>query len=287
MPPLKRAVATALLLAHPEKTDVGFLDGVRDYLNHHGIAVLEHHYGDNAITPPPAPRPDVALSLGGDGTLLFCAQLVAAHDIPILAVNLGTFGFITEVSKNEWIDAFERYCSGDLGISERLMLHATVTRDGDQIGGWTGLNDAVISAGGTPKIARLGVKLSGTRVGQYGADGLIFATPTGSTAYSMAAGGPILHPEMNAFIVNPVSPFTLANRPIVIPDSETVEVEVEGEQRTDIILSVDGALVTTLLAGDRVGLRRSPATTKIIRSDKRNFYEVLRSKFGWAGAPNA
>ena len=285
---VKRPITSVLLLAHPEKTEAAFLREVREYFHSQQIKLIEHPYPlDGEAQPLPVPLPDVALSLGGDGTLLFCARVVSAHGIPILAVNLGTFGFVTEVSKIEWKDALEAYRDGKLGISRRVMLQARLLRKGREPSVFTGLNDAVISAGGAPKIARLGVRLSGTAVGHYRADGLIFATPTGSTAYSMAAGGPILHPEMEAFIVNPVCPFTLANRPIVIPDSETVEVEVEDPQRTEIILSIDGEVVSALLPGDVVSLRRSPAVTSIIRSDRRNFYEVLRAKFGWAGGPDA
>ena len=145
-------------------------------------------------------------------------------------------------------------------------------------------NDLVLSE---LKITRLQVTLSGTAVGQYRADGVILSTPTGSTAYSMAAGGPILHPEMQALVLNPVCPFTLSNRPLVVPADEVVEITVEEPQRTEVMLTVDGQESLPLQPGDRVVLKRYEYSALIIQSDRRNFYEVLRNKLHWAGEPSA
>jgi NAD+ kinase len=150
-----------------------------------------------------------------------------------------------------------------------------------------GLNDAVVRAGDFARVIALRVHLSHTYVARYRADGLIVATPTGSTAYSMSAGGPILHPEMDAFVLNPICPFTLSNRPIVIPADETFELEVEETQRTQIVLVVDGQEVFDLQPKDRVVFCKSDKHSLIIQSDKRNFYEVLRSKLNWAEEPHA
>jgi len=230
---------------------------------------------------------DLAITLGGDGTLLYGARCLAGRDVPILAVNLGDFGFITEISSSEWADVLTNYLEGRLGVSRRIMFDAQLQRGEKRLQSFSGLNDAVVRAGDFARIISLRVHLSNTYVARYRADGLIVATPTGSTAYSMSAGGPILHPEMDAFILNPICPFTLSNRPIVIPGEEICVLEVEATQRTEIVLVIDGQEVCGLKPKDRVLFNKSAKTTLIIQSNKRNFYEVLRSKLNWAGEPNA
>jgi NAD+ kinase len=230
---------------------------------------------------------DFAFSLGGDGTVLYASRLLESRGIPILAVNLGRFGFLTEISGDEWSDAFNGYRCGDLGLSRRIMLKVMVERDGKKIESVSGLNDAVISANGISKIVELGLTLNRTDLGRYRADGIIIATPTGSTAYSVAAGGPILDPEMEAIIINPICPFTLSNRPIVVSGNDVVRIDVRDNQRANVILSIDGQEVFPLQAGDTVILEKSHSKTLLVRSDRRNFYEVLRSKLNWSGGPDA
>lgn len=277
-------VGRALLVHKPGNPDAEFVDEVAACLRRSSIQVRRLEADAQATCGEP---PDIALSLGGDGTLLNCARIVAELETPILPINLGTLGFITEIAKPEWREAFERYRNGRLAVSPRLMVAATVIRAGLEVARLPGLNDAVISTGGTPKITRLQVALSGTVVGRYRADGVILSTPTGSTAYSMAAGGPILHPEMQALVLNPVCPFTLSNRPLVVPADEVVEITVEEPQRTEVMLTVDGQESLPLQPGDRVVLRRYEYSALIIQSDRRNFYEVLRHKLHWAGEPGA
>ena len=230
---------------------------------------------------------DLAVSLGGDGTLLACARMVAERGVPILAVNMGDFGFITEVSRSELFDAWEKFLSGRIGTSERLMFSASVVREGAEVAAFTGLNDAVISTLGISRMIRLKVFLSDISVGRYRADGVIVATPTGSTAYSMAAGGPILYPEMDAFIITPICPFTLSNRPTVVPATEILRIEVEDPQKTEVALTVDGQETFGLLPRDVVFVRQAAYKALIVRSDKRSFYEVMRMKLNWSGEPNA
>jgi NAD+ kinase len=240
--------------------------------------------------PPCEPRVnnvDLAFSLGGDGTVLYSARVLSPHHIPVFAVNIGDFGFITEVSKNEWISAFEKYVDGKLGISQRLMLKARVIRNGKTAAEFSGMNDAVISAAGISKIVRLQVALSKTPIGKYRADGIIVATPTGSTAYSAAAGGPILDPELEALIINPICPFTLSNRPLVVHADEIINVEVDENQRAEVIMTVDGQVGFHLMPKDKIIISRMEEKALIIRSDKRNFFEVLRSKLSWSGGPYA
>lgn len=265
------------------RATVPILQEIDAYFEKKGITLV-HHFSDRV--PTRLKDVNLVISLGGDGTLLLCARAVAERGIPILAVNTGTFGFITEISSHEWMQAYERYVEGELGLSPRIMIRADVVRNGDVVDSRNGLNDAVITSRGVSRLIGLRLYLSGSYAGRYRADGVIIATPTGSTAYSMGAGGPILHPEMEAFILNPICPFTLSNRPLVVPADETVEMEVEETRRAEVLLAVDGSTPIPLEAGDRVVYGKLPVKSLIIRSDKRNFYEVLRSKLNWSGEPN-
>ncbi|MEJ2665197.1 MAG: NAD(+)/NADH kinase [Spirochaetia bacterium] len=243
----------------------------------------------NTRTPAKIPldEVDLALSVGGDGTLLYCSQLVAGRDIPVLAVNLGTFGFISEVSRNEWQEVFEKYINEEISVSPRIMLDVTVVRADSEIGIFSGLNDGVIISSGIARLVELDAYLSKTYIGRYRADGIIIATPTGSTAYSLSAGRPILHPEMEAFIICPICPFSLAHRPLVVPAKEYLEIVLQEKQRTTLNLTVDGQELFELQPGDSVIFKKSRHYAHILNSDKRNFYEVLRSKLNWSGEPNA
>jgi len=230
---------------------------------------------------------DLAVSLGGDGTLLSCARLVADRGVPILAVNLGGIGFITEVGRDALLGACEDFVAGATSFRDRRMLAVSVRRGAAEVASFTGLNDAVVATTGISRMIRLKVRLSDTPVGRYRADGVIVATPTGSTAYSMAAGGPIVYPEMEAFILTPICPFTLGNRPTVVPATELLEIDVEEGQKTGVALTVDGQETVPLQPGDRVAISRAPRKALIVRSQHRGFYEVLRTKLHWAGEPNA
>lgn len=284
---MRLEIRKVLLVVNLEKDDAESLaEDIRTHLEANDIEVVVFGFRGKPAQPH-LDSFDLAISLGGDGTVLFSSRILSAKNIPILAVNLGDFGFITEVSKNEWLDAFEKYRSGLLDVGERILLSVTVVRDGQEIGHFTGLNDAVVSGAGISKIVRLQVSLSDVELGRYRADGIIVATPTGSTAYSAAAGGPILYPELDAMIINPICPFTLSHRPIVVPGSERICIDIESVQRTKVILTVDGQTVTPLLPKDTVRIERSPVLARIIRSSKRTFYEVLRSKLNWSGGSDA
>jgi len=283
----RREIRKVLLVINSLKTDVGSVArSIDDFVRSRGGETVAVDFA-GPVDPASLEGVDLAVSLGGDGTLLACARMVAERSVPILAVNMGDFGFITEVSRSELFDAWEKFLSGRLGTSERLMFSATVRRDDAEIASFTGLNDAVISTLGISRMIRLKVFLSDTAVGRYRADGVIVATPTGSTAYSMAAGGPIVYPEMDAFILTPICPFTLSNRPTVVPASEILRIEVEDPQKTDVALTVDGQESLTLAPRDCVLIRRAAKKALIVRSDKRSFYEVMRTKLNWSGEPNA
>ncbi len=280
-------IRRVLLVANYQKAAArALVDEIRSYLEAQQIAVVVFGFSGKTA-PPEVDSFDLAISLGGDGTVLFASRFLSSRRIPILAVNLGDFGFITEVTRDEWQAAFEKFRDGKLAAGDRLVLAVEVFRCGAKVAEFQGLNDAVVAAQGISKIVKLSLALLEDRLGPYRADGMIIATPTGSTAYSAAAGGPILHPEMEAIIINPICPFTLSHRPIVVHAQEHVTITIEPEQRTGVILTIDGQTVYTLEPGDEVRVCRSPDKVRIIRSDKRTFYEVLRSKLNWSGGPDA
>ena len=232
---------------------------------------------------------DVAFSLGGDGTVLFAARAMSPLEVPIFPVNLGTFGFIAGVDPVEWREIFYRWLGGKVPLSKRLMLEIALERAGREVPLGCCLNDVVISASGIAKIIRLKVSYSESnrtgflKLGQYRSDGLIVSTPTGSTAYSAAAGGPIVDPELEALILNPICPFTLSNRPMVLPAGETVLVEVEEDQRSAVLLTVDGQVTEKLMGKDRIYLKKAPYSCHLIASGRTGFFEALRTKLAWTG----
>ncbi len=284
---MNRDISKVIIVANLQKEGASLLvEDISTYLHNLNIEVVVFAYSGKSEIPE-LETADLVFSLGGDGTVLFCSRIVESMSIPILAVNIGDFGFITEISKQEWESAFIKYQNGQLDLSRRVMIKVMVERNGERVAFHTGLNDAVISSNGISNIIKLNLKINETDLGKYRADGIIVATPTGSTAYSISAGGPILDPEMEALIINPICPFTLSNRPIVVSGNEVVQISVEEGQRTDVILSVDGQDAYPLIAGDVVIVERSQTKALLIRSDKRNFYDILRSKLNWSGGANA
>ena len=232
---------------------------------------------------------DIAISLGGDGTVLSAARTVSPLGIPIFAVNLGTFGFIAGVQPQEWLEVFKQCLEGNALFSRRLMLDINVERSCRVVFGECCLNDVVFSAEGISAIINLHLSCSEKgskeliRLGSYHSDGLIVSTPTGSTAYSAAAGGPIVDPELEAMILNPICPFTLIHRPMVLPAVETIMVEVDEEQRSAIMLTIDGQVNGKLERGDRIYLKKAPFYCLLVASGRRGFYQALRTKLAWAG----
>ncbi len=284
---MNKPIEKVLIIANLHKPDTEkLIEEISSYMAEKGIKTEVFGFRGKPDIPP-VEDVDFVFSLGGDGTVLFSSRVLESRGIPILAVNLGAFGFITEVTKEEWCSAFEKYVQGELGLSRRIMVKVIVERNGKRIATLRGLNDAVISSSGISKIVRLNLFLNKTSLGQYRADGVILSTPTGSTAYSLAAGGPILDPEIEAFILNPICPFTLSNRPIVVSGNDVVFVHVAEDQRVDILLSIDGQEVIPLESGDNVIFEKSHSKTLLVRSDRRNFYEVLRSKLNWSGGTDA
>jgi len=230
---------------------------------------------------------DIFISLGGDGTVLYAARSAAPFGVPILPINLGTLGFIAWVKREEWRERFDEAVSGQLVVSERFMLDVSVERNGRAIAAFSALNDGVVSGSGPAKIVTLSVSVNGAKLGRYRSDGLIVATPTGSTAYSLAAGGPVLDPDMDAMVFTPICPFTLSNRPLVLPGGDSLQLYVEPGQRERTILTVDGQEFFDLAEGDRVSFRRSAFKARLFRCERGAFFQVLRSKLNWSGGPDA
>ena len=216
---MPKTVKRALLVANCLKENAeSLIEEIGTYLKGQGVeySVLRISGKPELTTFPDRNIPDIIFSLGGDGTVLYTARALSEINAPILAVNIGSLGFITEVTRNEWQEAFEKYRDGLLGLSERILVRVRVERKGEIIRQFEGFNDVVVASAGIAKVVRLAVEVSDTPVGEYRADGIIVSSPTGSTAYSAAAGGPILEPEMEAMVLNPICPFTLSNRSIVV-----------------------------------------------------------------------
>lgn len=257
-----------------------------NYLESHGIEghVVSTHSNEDELSVPV--NTDLVITLGGDGTVLYAARAVNEMGIPILPVNLGTFGYITEVGKDEWQEALEYFISNGSNISRRLMLRITVHRNGKRVWQGSALNEAVITSAGIAKVISLNLALDKTPAGSFRADGMIIATPTGSTGYSLAAGGPILDADMSAIIITPVCPFTLSNRPLVT-SGKVVTLTVKQGQRTDILLTADGQLFFPLEEGDTITVEKSRSRALLVRSLRRNFTEIIRDKLHWSGEMHA
>jgi NAD+ kinase len=223
---------------------------------------------------------DLLIVLGGDGTLLSAARISAGHGVPILAVNLGSMGFLTTVSQDEMYSDLEEIFHGRHTISERVMLEAEIVRGGASAWRQIALNDAVLNKAALARIMDVDLRVEGEIVTTYKADGLILSTPTGSTAYSLAAGGPIVYPSVEAFVITPICPHTLTNRPLVIPDSATIEVNFRAEDDA-VFLTLDGQIGVELAGGDCVRMRKAAKKLLLVRPARKSYYEILRSKLKW------
>jgi NAD+ kinase len=224
-------------------------------------------------------RPDFALVLGGDGTLLSAARSVAHEGVPILAVNLGSLGFLTEIPLNELYPALEAAEHGQCPIEERSVLECQLVRDGECISSNFALNDVVVNKSAISRLVEFDLYIDGNFVFQYKADGVIIATPTGSTAYSLAAGGPVLMPSVEAFVVTPVCPHSLTHRPLVVTEKSQIELRVETREEK-AFLSIDGQVGLPVQQGDHVICRRAAHKVKLMRL-RRTFFEILRNKLKW------
>ena len=225
----------------------------------------------------------LVLVLGGDGTLLSMADCIgrAGANVPILGVNFGSLGFLTEVTLPELYPALEAALAGHAHIEERLTLNATISRQDDAPKTDIAVNDVVINKGARSRLIDLEITVADGLVTTVRADGLIIATPTGSTAYNLAAGGPIVQPSVDALVLTPIAPHTLTNRPIVIPSSSSVRVKPRMDERDEVFITFDGQAGAELHAGDEVTVCRGREPMRLIRPTTRSYFEVLREKLNW------
>jgi NAD+ kinase len=225
---------------------------------------------------------EMVIVLGGDGTLLSVARLVGVHEVPILGVNLGGLGFLTEITLEELYRVLERVIQGDFITDERVVLNAAVIRRGERMAEFIVLNDAVINKGALARIIDLETTINEEYLTTFKSDGLIISTPTGSTAYNLSAGGPIVYPSLHCIIITPICPHTLTNRPIVIPDDVEIRAILQTKQQ-EVILTLDGQQGFSLEFEDMVEIKKAESRILLIKSPYRHYFEVLREKLKWGG----
>ena len=273
----------------PHREELGkILPELIEWLRKHGYEpLLDNEAGQYTAAAPavdraelPSLEPALVIVLGGDGTLLAVARVFAASGTPLLSVNLGFLGFLTEIRLADLYSTLESWCEGCHDLDERAMLHAELWRGGARQSSFEALNEVVVSKGDIARMGDFAVELDGKSVAQFRADGVIVSTPTGSTAYTLAANGPILTPDVDAMVVTPICPHLLTLRPIVVRGDASLTVRVE-RVPNQALLTVDGQQAVGLHPGDEVRCRRSSHTVKLVRISESGFFEALRSKLSW------
>ena len=250
------------------------------------VVKAEKHLAEALGWPPPdsdralIAGADLVIVLGGDGTLIRAARLAAGRPIPILGINLGSLGFMTEVSRAELFPALEQVVAGQYKIDARMKLSCRLTRAGKLMVEDEVLNDVVLNKGALARIAAHETTIDEEYVTTYYSDGVVLATPTGSTAYSMSAGGPIVHPALDCIIITPICPHALTQGPVVIPPDRVIRIELKSET-ADVYLTLDGQAGHALRSGDRIEIQRSPSRVHLIRNPSQGYFRVLRQKLHW------
>jgi NAD+ kinase len=280
----------AAIISKPQKPELAsILRELVAWLQSHDYAtVFDPHsaayLGENlpSILREEMPReePNLVIVLGGDGTLLAAARAFAHSPTPILGVNLGSLGFLTEVPLSELYNALEAWCDNCASIEVRDMMHAELIRNGKVLKHWDALNDIVVSKGAIARMAEFTVEIDKQFVATMRADGIIISTPTGSTAYNLAAAGPIVMPSVNALVVTPICPHLLTIRPIVVPGDAEVNIRVDGGANLTY-LTVDGQEAVELELGDEIHCRRSEHSVRLLRPRRNGLFSVLRNKLKW------
>jgi len=276
------------IISKPRKKDAGpILSKLVQWLKDRNIEPLmdQETAGlidfDSSHKKPDIPAlSDFIIVLGGDGTLISVARLIGGRGTPILGVNLGSLGFLTEVTLDEVYPLLEKILLGEMRIDERWTLEVSVQRGDRELTKYTVLNDVVINKGALARMILMETVIDGKYLNTYRADGLIISTPTGSTAYSLSAGGPIIHPKVGAIIISPICPHTITNRPIVVRDDVMVEVTLRSENE-DVLVTLDGQEGYPLQYLDKVVVKKSPNFIRLITSPDKDYYEVLRQKLRW------
>lgn len=223
---------------------------------------------------------DLIVVLGGDGTMISTARLVGNREVLVLGINYGSLGYLTEFRIEEMFDALDAILEGNYETDRRMMLEVELVRDGKIIETGRVLNDVVINKAALARIIEIEVALNDLYVNSFRADGLIVSTPTGSTAYNLSAGGPIVYPSMNAVVITPICPFTLTNRPIVVPDTAKINLQLKNENE-GVVLTLDGQIGHQMKKGDTVSISKSPTNFNLVQPPNRNYFDVLRNKLKW------
>jgi len=228
---------------------------------------------------------DLVISLGGDGTVLYCVRHLQDLGVPILPVNMGTFGYITEVSVNEWKDTLNSYINDGNKhlLHKRSTIKASIIRKGDVVFGGTALNEVVVTSNGLSKVITLDMSVDNTFLGSFRADGMIVSTPTGSTGYSLAAGGPVVDNDLSALVCTPICPFTLSNRPLVVSSERRISLKILENQRTEVMVNLDGQVNTEVFENDIVEIRKSRTKAILLVTNNRTNFDILRDKLNWSG----
>jgi Predicted sugar kinase len=268
------AFNTVVIFSKPKQPDVARVAGE--------LEVWLRERGVTATADPPVPvttAADLAVVVGGDGTLLAAARALADHQIPILAINHGSLGFLTEVTLEQMYRALDDVLAGRFVTDRRMMMDIAVHQGAD-VAEYRALNDAVINKGTLARIIEIEARVDGQYVSTFRSDGIIVCTPTGSTAYNLSAGGPIIFPTMSAMVVTPICSHTLTNRPIVLPGDVLIEMTLKSQQ-DEVQLTVDGQVGLRLNLGDRVTVRKSRHTVQLIAPGDKNYFDVLRGKLKW------
>lgn len=223
---------------------------------------------------------DMLIIVGGDGSLLIAARRVARYGIPIIGVNLGRLGFLTELNQEDAINELNLILSRPLCVSKRMMLRATLYRDGKEILTADVLNDVVVNKAILARIVDVALYMGDRYITTYNGDGIIISTPNGSTAYALSAGGPIVYPSMDVFVVVPICPHTLTDRPLILPTVESITIDIVSKEK-DAWLTLDGQEGTQLFYGDRIVVKKSPYYTYLIKTPDKNYFDILREKLNW------
>jgi NAD+ kinase len=264
-----------------------------EWLNERGITLLggpeiereriEHETGcsvQGVEQDQLANRVDLMLVLGGDGTMIATARMAGDAEVPVMGVNYGGLGYLAEFRIEELFDALESILKGQYKLEKRVMLAVELFRGQEHVSGNRVLNDVVINKAALARIIEIEAYLNKQFVNSFRADGLIISTPTGSTAYNLSAGGPVIYPSMNAIVITPICPFTLSNRPIVVPDDAEIELRLKTEQE-EVVLTLDGQVGFPLKVEDRVVIHKSRTNFNLVQPMNRNYFEVLRDKLRW------
>lgn len=278
-------VKHVLILSNYRKSRaINLAKEIKEYFVSQGIEVTEDDGSD--LDRKIDVSADLAITIGGDGTVLSATRRINP-EIPILPVNMGSFGYITEIGADEWKNAFELFSQGKALISSRLRLNVSAYRDGECIWIDSALNEVTVAMNGRCRLIGFSMKVNGNDAGKFRSDGIIVSTPTGSTAYSLAAGGPIVEASLDAIVFNPICPFSLSNRPVVFSSDKTIEIEVENTNGANVSLAVDGQNYVELNQKSRIVISASSEKTKIVCSPIRTYTDILRDKLGWFGGRNA